>query len=60
MLKIAIIISTTRQTRFADKPASWLMNLAQKRSDMKFELLDLRDFPMPFFDEVASNAYAPS
>jgi NAD(P)H-dependent FMN reductase len=60
MLKIAIILSTTRQTRFADKPARWLMNLAQKRNDMQFELLDLRDFPMPFFDEVASNAYAPS
>jgi NAD(P)H-dependent FMN reductase len=60
MLKIAVIMSTTRQTRFADKAAAWLMGLAKKRTDMQFELVDLRDFPMPFFDEVASNAWAPS
>ncbi len=60
MLKIAVIISSTRATRFADKPAQWLMNIVQARTDASFELVDLRDFPMPFFDEVASNAYAPS
>jgi NAD(P)H-dependent FMN reductase len=60
MLKIAIIFRTTRQTRFADKPANWLMNSAQKRNDMQFKLLSSRDFPMPFFDEVASNAYTLS
>ena len=27
---------------------------------METEIVDLRDFPMPFFDEVASNAWAPS
>jgi NAD(P)H-dependent FMN reductase len=60
MLKIGVIISSTRATRFADKPAKWLMDIANARSDASFELLDLRDFPMPFFDEVASNAYAPT
>jgi NAD(P)H-dependent FMN reductase len=60
MLKIGVIISSTRTTRFADKPAKWLMDIANARSDASFELLDLRDFPMPFFDEVASNAYAPT
>ncbi|MBC8160429.1 MAG: NAD(P)H-dependent oxidoreductase [Roseiflexaceae bacterium] len=58
--KIAIIISSTRETRFADKPAQWLYDIARQRSDISVELLDLRDFPMPFFDEVASNLYAPS
>ncbi len=60
MLKIGVIISSTRQGRFADKPAQWFMNIAKTRSDAGFELIDLRDFPMPFFDEVASNAWAPS
>jgi NAD(P)H-dependent FMN reductase len=27
---------------------------------MTVEILDLRDYPMPFFDEVASNAWVPS
>lgn len=58
--KIAIIMSTTRQTRFAEKPAQWIYEIAAQRKDMEVELLDLRDFPMPFFDEVASNAWAPT
>ena len=58
--KIAIIISSTRQTRFGEKPARWIYDIASKRSDMEVELIDLRDYPMPFFDEVASNAWAPT
>jgi NAD(P)H-dependent FMN reductase len=58
--KIAIIISTTRPTRFGDKPAQWLHDLAAARGDMDVELVDLRDYPLPFFDEVASNAWLPS
>jgi NAD(P)H-dependent FMN reductase len=59
-LKIAIVISTTRATRFGHKPAEWVKNIAAERNDMTVEVIDLRDFPMPFFDEVASNAWAPS
>ena len=58
--KIAIIISTTRAARFGEKPGQWLFDIASKRGDMDFELVDLRDYPMPFFDEIASNAWAPS
>ena len=36
------------------------MNLASSRTDMEFELLDLREYDLPFFDEVASNAFAPT
>jgi NAD(P)H-dependent FMN reductase len=58
--KIAIIIGTTRATRFGDKPAQWIHDIASRRTDMVTEIIDLRDFPMPFFDEVASNAWVPS
>jgi NAD(P)H-dependent FMN reductase len=58
--KIAIIISTTRAARFGEKPANWIHGIAAERTDMSVELIDLRDYPMPFFDEVASNAWAPS
>ncbi len=60
MPKIGIIISTTRETRFGDKPAQWILNAAAARPDLEVELVDLRDFPMPFFDEVASNLWAPT
>src|SRR5262245_18976717 len=59
-VKITIIIGTTRATRFADKPGTWIKEIASQRDDLTVEVLDLRDFPMPFFDEVASNAWVPS
>lgn len=58
--KIALIISSTRPTRFADIPAQWLAAQAAKRDDLEMEIVDLRDYPMPFFAEVASNAWAPT
>ncbi len=58
--KIAIIIGSTRDTRFADKPAQWLLENASKREDMEFELVDLRDYDLPLFNEAASNLWAPS
>ena len=58
--KIAVILSTTRAARFGHKAGAWILDIANKRSDMDFELVDLRDHPMPFFDEVATNAWAPT
>jgi len=58
--KIALIIGSTRKTRFADKPAQWMLKQAQARDDMTVELVDLRDFDLPLFDEPASNAWMPS
>src|SRR5712671_1367895 len=59
-LKIAIVISTTRAARFGHKPALWVHDIAAQRDDIETEIVDLRDYPMPFFDEVASNAWVPS
>src|SRR5882757_1068078 len=58
--KIAIIISTTRATRFGEKAAKWMHAIAAARTDMSVELIDLRDYPMPYFDEPATNAWVPS
>lgn len=58
--RIALIIGSTRPTRFADKPANWLLDHAGKRTDMEIERVDLRDFDLPFFAEMASNAWMPS
>lgn len=57
---VAIIIGSTRDTRFADKPAQWMLETAQARDDMTFELVDLRHFDLPLFNEAASNLWAPS
>lgn len=58
--KIALIITSTRGARVADMAATWMLSQAQARTDMTVELVDLRDFNLPLFDEPASNAYMPS
>lgn len=57
---IAVIIGSTRQARFGDKPAQWFMEKVSDHADLDFELVDLRDFNLPIFDEAASNAYVPA
>lgn len=58
--RIAVIVGSTRPTRFADVPARWILKQAQARGDMDVELVDLREHPLPFFDEVASSLWVPS
>jgi NAD(P)H-dependent FMN reductase len=58
--KIGIIVGSTRDVRFSDNPANWIRDVGSQRGDMDFEIVDLRDYPMPFFDEVASSAWVPS
>ncbi|MEI5680873.1 MULTISPECIES: NADPH-dependent FMN reductase [unclassified Mesorhizobium] len=58
--KIGIIIGSTRAARFADVPTEWFAKIAKARTDIDVEVIDLRDFPLPFFEEVASSAWVPS
>ncbi|NBZ87712.1 NADPH-dependent FMN reductase [Stagnihabitans tardus] len=58
--KIALIVSSTRKVRFADIPTKWFAEKAAAHGGVDIEVVDLRDYPMPFFDEVASNAWAPT
>jgi NAD(P)H-dependent FMN reductase len=56
---IGIVISTTREGRFGDKPAAWIRGIAAARDDMEVEIVDLRDYPLRFFDEPASPLSVP-
>jgi NAD(P)H-dependent FMN reductase len=58
--RVAVILGSTRDTRFGDKPANWIFDLARQRNDWEVELLDLRDFDLPLFNEASSNLWAPS
>jgi NAD(P)H-dependent FMN reductase len=59
-LRIGIILGSTRVGRFADRPAEWILGLARKYEAATFELVDLRDYPMPFFDQPKSPLREPS
>lgn len=58
MLKIGLIIGSTRPNRFADVPARWIESGAARRSGLKLETLDLREQHLPFFDEAIPPSYA--
>lgn len=51
MLKIAIIIGSTRPNRLGEAVAKWVYEIAKSRTDADFELVDLRDFNLPLLDE---------
>jgi NAD(P)H-dependent FMN reductase len=55
MIVISVIVGSTRQGRFSEKPAQWILQQLKKR-DVDARLLDLRDFPMPFFDHAVPPA----
>ena len=51
MTVISVIVGSTRQGRFSEKPAQWIFQQLKNRGGIDAQLLDLRDFPMPFFDQ---------
>jgi NAD(P)H-dependent FMN reductase len=53
---ISVIVGSTREGRFSEKPAQWILRHLKKRDGADARLLDLRDFPMPFFDQPAPPA----
>ncbi len=53
-LKIKVILGSTREGRFGDKAAKWVFEIASKKEGIEVELLDLRDYAMPFFDQATS------
>ena len=57
MLKVGLIVGSTRPNRFADTPVQWLVEGASARRDLRLTVLDLRDNRLPFFNEPASPAF---
>lgn len=52
--RIQVILGSTRQNRAGEQVASWITELARSRDDIDVELVDLREFPLPFFDAPVS------
>lgn len=57
--KIGIILSSIRDKRFADRPAQWIQRIGAERGDAEYEIVDLRDHPLPLFEASASPRFVP-
>src|SRR2546429_9910251 len=51
MLKVGIITGSTRPNRKSPDVANWVLEIARKRSDAEYELVDIKDFELPLLDE---------
>ena len=51
IIVVSVIVGSTREGRFSEKPAQWILQRLKARKGIDARLLDLRDFPMPFFDQ---------
>lgn len=51
MLQIAIITGSTRPGRKSDAVAKWVHELASKRGDATYEVIDLAEIDLPMYDE---------
>ncbi|MGV9706886.1 NADPH-dependent FMN reductase [Streptomyces sp. NPDC003483] len=52
MIKIGIILGSTRPGRNGEAVARWVHDVASKRTDAEFELVDLLDYKLPHLDEA--------
>lgn len=57
MLRIAIIIGSTRPGRKGEAVGKWAYDIAQKRGDAEFELVDIAQFNLPLLDEPMPAAF---
>jgi NAD(P)H-dependent FMN reductase len=61
VIRIGIIIGSTRPGRLGESVARWVHDLAVKRSDAEYEIVDLADYELPHLDEpvpAAAGQYA--
>jgi NAD(P)H-dependent FMN reductase len=54
MLRVAIILGSTRPGRNGEAAAKWVYDIAGKRTDAEFEYVDIKDYNLPLLDEPNS------
>jgi NAD(P)H-dependent FMN reductase len=52
MTKVGIILGSTRPGRNGEAVARWVYDIASKRDDAQYELVDLKDYDLPHLDEA--------
>ena len=47
-LNIGIILGSTREGRLSPQVGNWVKEIADKRGDANYEIVDIADFKLPF------------
>jgi NAD(P)H-dependent FMN reductase len=55
--RIQVILGSTREGRFGERAAAWVIDRLGSRDDLEAELVDLRDYPMPYYEQDRPQAY---
>lgn len=53
-VNIKVIVGSSREQRFSTKPAHWIFNELAKTEGVTAELIDLKEYALPFYDEPVS------
>jgi len=56
--RIALVVGSTREPRFADYPLAWLRERLGTRDDLELAVIDVRDVALPYYDLPTAPAYA--
>lgn len=56
MLKIGIILGSTREGRVSPQVGRWVKEIADKRGDAEYEIIDIADFKLPLLGEPGGDA----
>lgn len=51
MLKIGIVLGSTREGRVSPQVGEWVKSLADQRGDAEYEIIDIADFKLPFLGD---------
>lgn len=58
-MKVQVILASIRPGRITERVANWVVSEAEKIDGFEVELVDLKDYELPLFDEEASPQYNP-
>jgi NAD(P)H-dependent FMN reductase len=59
-MKLGIVIGSVREGRVTDRLAKWVEREAKDIKGIEPKIIDLKDIPLPLFDEAASPQYNPN
>jgi NAD(P)H-dependent FMN reductase len=57
-LKVAVIIGSVRDTRFAEHAGTWIAGIANAHHDLDVEVLDLVNYPLPTLHDAVTPSWA--